>query len=96
MNEREMQIETIINNQIVILTKDYVLGPLDSAIVRNYPSSDWLKGWRHHCLIIGDGVKTCEELIRECAKEDLLILQKDLNDTQKKINKLQDILRKDL
>ena len=88
MNENEMRIDTIIDDQIITLTKDYVLGPSDSATVHLYPSID---GWRR-CLIVGDGVKTCEELIKERAQEDLLILQRDLNDIQKKINKLQEVL----
>lgn len=88
MNENEMRIDTIIDDQIITLTKDYVLGPSDSATVHLYPSID---GWRR-CLIVGDGVKTCEELIKERAQRDLFILRRDLNDIQKRINKLQDVL----
>ena len=81
-------IATLRKGELVKLNDDYVLEPLQLALVFNYPTRISLE----HNIIIGDGKSTCKELIKEKAKGDLIDIENQLRELSEAVNKLKEIL----
>lgn len=76
------------NDELIQLNDDYILEPLQLAIVSNYPRYSLLS----NNIIIGDGKSTCKELIKEKAKGDLINIDNQLRELTDAVNKLKEIL----
>lgn len=81
-------IATLRKGEVIKLNDDYVLEPLQLALVFNYPTHISLE----NNIIIGDGKSTCKELIKEKAKGDLIDIENQLRELTKTVNKLKEIL----
>lgn len=81
-------IATLRKGELVKLDDDYVLEPLQLALVSNYPTCTSLE----NNIIIGDGESTCKELIKEKAKGDLIDIENQLRELTEAVNKLKEIL----
>lgn len=82
------RIATLRNGELIQLNDDYILEPLQLALVFNYPTHISLE----NKIIIGDGKSTCKELIKEKAKGDLVDIENQLIELTEVINKLKEIL----
>ena len=82
------RIATLRKGELIQLNDDYILEPLQLAIVSNYPRYPLLS----NNIIIGDGKSTCKELIKEKAKGDLIDIENQLRELIESINKLKEIL----
>lgn len=83
-----INITTLRKGELVQLNDDYVLEPLQLAVVFNYPTLTSLE----NNIIIGDGKSTCKELIKEKARRDLIDIENQLKGLTKAVNKLKEIL----
>lgn len=83
-----INITTLRKGELVQLNDDYVLEPLQLALVFNYPTHISLE----NNIIIGDGKSTCKELIKEKARRDLIDIENQLKGLTETINKLKEIL----
>ena len=81
-------ITTLRKGELIQLNDDYILEPLQLAIVSNYPKYPLLS----NNIIIGDGKSTCKELIKEKAKGDLIDIENQLRELTEAVNKLKEIL----
>lgn len=81
-------IATLRKGELVKLNDDYVLEPLQLALVFNYPTHISFE----NNIIIGDGKSTCKELIKEKAKGDLIDIENQLRELTETVNKLKEIL----
>ncbi len=82
------RIATLRKGELIQLNDDYVLEPLQLALVFNYPTHISLE----NNIIIGDGKSTCKELIKEKAKKDLIDIENQLREITASVNKLKEIL----
>lgn len=82
------RIATLRKGELIQLNDDYILEPLQLAIVSNYPRYPLLS----NNIIIGDGKSTCKELIKEKAKGDLIDIENQLRELTEAVNKLKEIL----
>ena len=82
------RIAALRNGELIQLNDDYILKPLQLAIVSNYPRYPLLS----NNIIIGDGKSTCKELIKEKAKGDLIDIENQLRELTEAVNKLKEIL----
>ena len=82
------RIAALRKGELIQLNDDYILEPLQLAIVSNYPKHPLLA----HNIIIGDGKSTCKELIKEKAKGDLIDIENQLRELTEAVNKLKEIL----
>ena len=82
------RITTLRKGELIQLNDDYILEPLQLAIVSNYPRYPLLS----NNIIIGDGKSTCKELIKEKAKGDLIDIDNQLRELTEAVNKLKEIL----
>ena len=82
------RIATLRKGELIQLNDDYILEPLQLAIVSNYPKYPLLS----NNIIIGDGKSTCKELIKEKAKGDLIDIENQLRELTETVNKLKEIL----
>ena len=82
------RIATLRKGELIQLNDDYILEPLQLAIVSNYPKYPLLS----NNIIIGDGKSTCKELIKEKAKGDLIDIENQLRELTEAVNKLKEIL----
>ena len=82
------RIATLRKGELIQLNDDYILEPLQLAIVSNYPRYPLLS----NNIIIGDGKSTCKELIKEKAKGDLIDIENQLRELIEAVNKLKEIL----
>lgn len=82
------RIATLRNGELIQLNDDYILEPLQLALVFNYPTHISLE----NKIIIGDGKSTCKELIKEKAKGDLVDIENQLRELTEAVNKLKEIL----
>ena len=82
------RIATLRKGELIQLNDDYILEPLQLAIVSNYPKHPLLS----NNIIIGDGKSTCKELIKEKAKGDLIDIENQLRELTEAVNKLKEIL----
>lgn len=82
------RIATLRKGELIQLNDDYVLEPLQLALVFNYPTHISLE----NNIIIGDGKSTCKELIKEKAKGDLIDIENQLRELTEAVNKLKEIL----
>lgn len=82
------RIATLRNGELIQLNDDYILEPLQLALVFNYPTHISLE----NKIIIGDGKSTCKELIKEKAKGDLVDIENQLIELTEVLNKLKEIL----
>ena len=87
--DKSHDITTLRNGELIQLNDDYILEPLQLAIVSNYPRYPLLSS----NIIIGDGKSTCKELIKEKAKGDLIDIDNQLRELTEAVNKLKEILR---
>lgn len=81
-------IATLRKGELIKLDDDYVLEPLQLALVFNYPTCTSLE----NNIIIGDGKSTCKELIKEKARRDLIDIENQVREFRKIINKLNEII----
>lgn len=81
-------IATLRKGELIKLNDDYVLEPLQLALVFNYPTNISFE----NNIIIGDGKSTCKELIKEKARRDLIDIENQLKGLTETINKLKEIL----
>lgn len=82
------RIATLRKGELIQLNDDYILEPLQLALVFNYPTHISLE----NNIIIGDGKSTCKELIKEKAKGDLVDIESQLRKLTEAVNKLKEIL----
>ena len=82
------RIATLRKGELIQLNDDYILEPLQLAIVSNYHRYPLLS----NNIIIGDGKSTCKELIKEKAKGDLIDIENQLRELTEAVNKLKEIL----
>lgn len=82
------RIATLRKGELIQLNDDYILEPLQLALVFNYPTHISLE----NNIIIGDGKSTCKELIKEKAKGDLIDIENQLRELTEAVNKLKEIL----
>ena len=82
------RIATLRKGELIQLNDDYILEPLQLAVVSNYPRYPLLSS----NIIIGDGKSTCKELIKEKAKGDLIDIENQLRELTEAVNKLKEIL----
>ena len=82
------RIATLRKDELIQLNDDYILEPLQLALVFNYPTRTSLE----NNIIIGDGKSTCKELIKEKAKGDLIDIENQLRELTEAVNKLKEIL----
>lgn len=82
------RIATLRKGELIQLNDDYILEPLQLALVFNYPTHISLE----NNIIIGDGKSTCKELIKEKAKRDLVDIENQLRELTEAVNKLKEIL----
>lgn len=82
------RIATLRKGELIQLNDDYILEPLQLALVFNYPTHISLE----NNIIIGDGKSTCKELIKEKARRDLIDIENQLKGLTETINKLKEIL----
>lgn len=82
------RIATLRKGELIQLNDDYILEPLQLALVFNYPTHISLE----NNIIIGDGKSTCKELIKEKAKGDLIAVENQLRELTESVNKLKEIL----
>ena len=82
------RIATLRKGELIQLNDDYILEPLQLALVFNYPTYISLE----NNIIIGDGKSTCKELIKEKAKGDLIDIENQLRELTEAVNKLKEIL----
>ena len=83
------RIATLRKGELIQLNDDYILEPLQLALVFNYLTYISLE----NNIIIGDGKSTCKELIKEKAKGDLIDIENQLRELTEAVNKLKEILR---
>lgn len=81
-------IATLRKGKLIKLDDDYVLEPLQLALVFNYPTHISFE----NNIIIGDGKSTCKELIKEKARRDLIDIENQVKEFRKTINKLNEII----
>ncbi len=81
-------IATLGKGELIKLKDDYVLEPLQLALVFNYPTHISFE----NSIIIGDGKSTCKELIKEKARRDLIDIENQVKEFIKTINKLNEII----
>ena len=86
--DKSHDITTLRKGELIQLNDDYILEPLQLAIVSNYPMYPLLSS----NIIIGDGKFTCKELIKEKAKGDLIDIENQLRELTEAVNKLKEIL----
>lgn len=86
--DKSYNIFTLSKGQLIKLNDDYVLEPLQLAIVSNYPRHPLFA----NNIIAGDGESTCKELIKEKAKGDLIDIENQLREVTEAVNKLKEIL----
>lgn len=82
------RIATLKKGELIQLNDDYILEPLQLALVFNYPTHISLE----NNIIIGDGKSTCKELIKEKAKGDLVDIENQLRKLTEVVNKFKEIL----
>lgn len=82
------RVATLRKGELIQLNDDYILEPLQLALVFNYPTHISLE----NNIIIGDGKSTCKELIKEKAKRDLVDIENQLRELTKTVNKFKEIL----
>ena len=82
------RIATLKKGELIQLNDDYILEPLQLAIVSNYPKYPLLS----NNIIVGDGKSTCKELIKEKAKGNLIDIENQLREITGSLNKLKEIL----
>lgn len=88
MSKIKFYIFTLSKGQLIKLNDDYILEPLQLALVFNYPTHISLE----NNIIIGNGKSTCKELIKEKAKRDLIDIESQLKELTEAVNKLKEIL----
>lgn len=88
MSKIKFYIFTLSKGQLIKLNDDYILEPLQLALVFNYPTHISLE----NNIVIGNGKSTCKELIKEKAKRDLIDIESQLKELTEAVNKLKEIL----